>query len=465
MSPSAAFVLTAAVIALHFRRDFREQPKVTRALWIPILWFLIIGSRPVSLWLDLFGLSVGGSSLEEGSPVDAAVYFSLIAAGVVVLKSRQIRLGEIIRHNRLLTAFLAYCLVSILWSDFPFVSFKRWIKILGHPVMALVLLTEPDPEEALIRLMKRCTYVLVPVSILFIKYFPQWGRGFDPWAGQPHDTGITTNKNDLGCDGLILGLFFFWYFLKTLHREPGKARRNDLIFCAFFLCLIGWLVKVAQSSTSTVSLLAAIGMMLFLGLRFINPRRVGVYLVVGIVGVLLAQEVFGIFSTGLKLLGKNPTLTDRTSLWQEVLAIKINPIFGAGFEDFWLGERREKLWAMHWWHPIQAHNGYLETYLNLGLLGLALMLGLIFSTFRRGSRMLLDNFELARFRLGFLAAFVLYNWTEAALKALHPVWFVFYLIAMDYRRPQTETAEGLAVDDRLANGVNEANAPQACRSL
>ena len=43
--------------------------------------------------------------------------------------------------------------------------------------MALIVLTEPDPEEALIRLMKRCAYVVVPVSILWIKYYPRVGNG------------------------------------------------------------------------------------------------------------------------------------------------------------------------------------------------------------------------------------------------------------------------------------------------
>ena len=83
-------------------------------------------------------------------------------------------------HNRLLTVFLVYCLISIVWSDFPFVAFKRWIKILGHPVMTLVVFTEPDWEESVTRLMKRCAYVIAPVSILFIKYFPQWSHENNP---------------------------------------------------------------------------------------------------------------------------------------------------------------------------------------------------------------------------------------------------------------------------------------------
>ena len=446
MPPILASILTVGFIAFLFRRDFREKPNVTGALWIPILWLFIIGSRAITAWLNLCGVAVGGS-LEDGSPADATVYFALIVAGLCVLKKRQINLGEILRNNRLLAAFLIYCLVSIFWSDFPLVSFKRWIKILGHPIMALIIFTEPDPEEALVRLMKRCAYVLVPVSILFIKYFPQWGRGFEQWTGMADNTGITTNKNDLGCDCLIFGFFFFWCFLKTWNREKSPVRRNELLLCGGFLIMTLWLLKAAHSSTSLVSLGIAMSLILFLGLRFVNKKRVGAYVVTGVVVIVLAEAAFGISSLALQVLGKDPTLTDRTLLWHEVLKIPINPVFGAGFESFWLGDRLKKLWDIYWWHPIQAHNGYLETYLNLGLVGLALMIGLIVSTFRKGSRMLLENFEFARFRLGFLAAFVFYNWTEAAIKALHPVWFVFFLIAMDYPKPQVETAKEFSLNE------------------
>lgn len=34
--------------------------------------------------------------------------------------------------------------------------------------------------------------------------------------------------------------------------------------------------------------------------------------------------------------------------------------------------------------------------------------------------------------MGFLLAVVAYNWTEASFKGLNLVWFVFYIIAMDY---------------------------------
>jgi len=195
--------------------------------------------------------------VEEGSPLDACFCFVLIIAGFCVLAKRQVRLSEIVHNNGWLIAFLLYCFISIAWSDFPFVAFKRWIKILGHPIMALIVLTEPDPQESVTRLIKRCAYVVVPVSILFLKYYPELGRGFDPWTGEAFNTGITTNKNSLGADCLILGFFLFWHLLQTWSLERGRLRRNELFLTAGFLMAIWWLLSQAHSATSRLSCLLA----------------------------------------------------------------------------------------------------------------------------------------------------------------------------------------------------------------
>jgi len=441
LPPIIASCLTVAFIVFLYRRDIRERPNVTGALWIPLIWFLIITTRAVSEWLNLFGFHLGAVSLEEGSPLDACVYFVLIAGGLYVLHQRQTSLSEIVRNNQWLTIFLLYCLVSIVWSDFPLVAFKRWFKVLGHPIMALIILTEPDPEEALSRLMKRCAYVIVPVSILFIKYYPELGRGFDQWSGGAVNTGITANKNALGCDCLILGFFFFWYLLQTWRTERGKARRNELLLIAATLAGIWWLLSMAHSSTSLVSLFLGVLIVVILGLRFVDKRFIGTYLVIGVLVFVVAELAFGIYASAIQLLGKDPTLTDRTLLWSELLKVKINPLFGAGFESFWLGDRLRILWEAHWWQPNEAHNGYLETYLNLGLVGLFLLVGLLIATFWKSRRELLRDFEFGRFRLGFLAAVVAYNWSEAAFKNISPLWCIFCLIALDYRQPEFDSFE------------------------
>src|SRR6266496_1541207 len=290
LPPSVALVLTIAFIVFLFRRDIRERPDVTGALWLPLIWFLIICSRQPSEWLNVFfGLHLGATSLEEGSLFDACVYFTLIAAGAYVLSRRQVQLSKIIRENQWLTIFFIYCFLAIFWSDFPFVAFKRWTKVLGHPIMALIVLTEPDPLEALTRLMKRCAYVIVPVSILFIKYYPELGRAFDTWTGGAVNTGITGNKNALGNDCLILGFFFFWHLLQTRSLERGKLRRNELFLTGGFLLAIWWLFSMAHSSTALVSFFVGVLVVLILGLRFVDKRFIGTYVVIGVLALLAAE--------------------------------------------------------------------------------------------------------------------------------------------------------------------------------
>ena len=83
----------------------------------------------------------------------------------------------------------------------------------------------------------------------------------------------------------------------------------------------------------------------------------------------------------------------------------------------------------------------MEIYLNLGLIGLTILIGLFLATYRRIRLKLFRNFEWGRYRLGFFVAVVLYNLTEAAFKTYHPLWFVFYLIAMEYPRTHLAAAE------------------------
>lgn len=440
MPPIVATIICLGIVVFLFRRDFREPTSATGAIWLPFFWVVISGSRFISGWLAVFGVNLGPISVEEGSPIDAFFFIILIGSGVVILLRRGVSYAEFARNNRWVTIYLLYCLLAIAWSDFPYVAFKRWIKLFGQPVMVLLLLTEPDPLESLTRLMKRCAYFLIPISILFVKYYPQWGRGFDTWTGSPSNTGITTNKNALGCDCLILGLFFIWHFLRVRRQERGVARRQELYLCGFFFLMIGWLFYNAHSSTSTGSFLLAAAVLVSLGFKFVDRRRIGVYLMV-VLGIAALAEIFlGFHNYVIEALGRNPTLTGRTEIWGILLNWNINPILGVGFETFWLGERVAQIENLiPGLFLNEAHNGYLETYINLGLLGLAITIILLFATYFKAHRALLEDFDFGRYRLAYLAAFIAYNWTEAAFRTHSVPFFMFFLIAIDYTaRPRLE---------------------------
>jgi exopolysaccharide production protein ExoQ len=442
LPPIVASFLTLAFIVFLFRRDIREKPNITGALWLPLLWLVMTCSRGLSQWLNIFGLPVAGApSVEEGSPLDAWFFFVLIAAGFYVLNKRQVRLSEIVRNNGWLIVFLLYCFISITWSDFPFVAFKRWIKILGHPIMALIVLTEPDLDEALTRLMKRCAYVVVPVSILFIKYYPQWGREFDPWSGGASSNGIAGTKNMLGADCLILGFFFFWHLLQTWHTQRNPWRRNELRLIAGFLIGIWWLFSQAHSATSFISLFIGALIVVVVGIRSINRNFIGTYMLAALVLLAAGELTFGISGRLSEALGRGSEVSGRTELWTRLMELHTNPILGTGFESFWLGERPQRLEGLFFFIPNEAHNGYLEIYLTLGLIGLFILIALFIATFWKIRPELWRNFEWGRFRLGLLAAIVIYNWTEAGFKTIHPIWFMFYITAMDYPRPRLTTTQ------------------------
>ena len=145
MPPILAAVLTTLLAVSLLVWDSRRHASVSGALWLPVFWMAITGSRFVSQWMNL-GAS-GLDSYTEGSLIDALYFLTLILAGLVVLARRRIALARLIRQNGWLIAFFLFCLLSVAWSDDPFTAFKRWIKTLGHPIMALIILTDPDPPR------------------------------------------------------------------------------------------------------------------------------------------------------------------------------------------------------------------------------------------------------------------------------------------------------------------------------
>jgi exopolysaccharide production protein ExoQ len=159
------------------------------------------------------------------------------------------------------------------------------------------------------------------------------------------------------------------------------------------------------------------------------------------------QVSFDITGVLIQEAGRDSTLTGRTELWDVVLHMDPRPIFGHGFESFWLGDRLKTLQSLWYWKPTQSHNGYIEIYLNLGWVGLLFVAGVIVSSYVKLREMLTSSSGMTervlfgRFGMAFLAAFVVYNYTEAGFKSLHFLFVIFILFATKYPEPQHSMAQ------------------------
>ena len=213
-------------------------------------------------------------------------------------------------------------------------------------------------------------------------------------------TGIATDKNMLGADCLILGYFFFWYLLQTWQTERSTWRRNELRLIAGFLIGIWWLFSQAHSATSFTSFIIGALVVVFVGIRSINKNFIGTYMLAALVLLAVAELAFGISGRlsessgqGLRAVGENTALGSPPGM-------HTNPILGTGFESFWLGERPKALEGIFFFIPNQAHNGYLETYLTLGLIGVFLLIALFVATFWKIRLQLFRNFEMGAISIG-----------------------------------------------------------------
>ena len=106
--------------------------------------------------------------------------------------------------------------MSILWSDYPIITFKRLFKDLGNIVMVLIVLTDREPSEAIRAVCVRLAYLCVPLSIVLIRYYPDWGRDFVGYQKNVQMyVGVTTQKNTLGIIVLVSALFLLWDLLES----------------------------------------------------------------------------------------------------------------------------------------------------------------------------------------------------------------------------------------------------------
>jgi len=434
--PLIASIICWFGIAGLFWLDRDRRTKISPALWIPTVWFLLACSRSLSRWFNIgpTDFESVAAQFSEGSPLDMVVLTCLMVVGLGVLVRRKNQVTKCLRQSLPILFFFGYCLISLMWSDFPAIAFKRWNKAIGDWVMILILWTDPRPVEALKRLLARLSYSLIPLSVLFIKYYPDLGRAYGRWLGEVHYNGVATDKNTLGAICLLFGLASVWRVIELIGADlEKKDRRRQLFVQAVILSMIFWLFSILDAMTSLSCFCLGAGVMTAIRFRtFVKKRALVHGLVLVTILVPAAVALLGLSPDTLQSMGRNLTLTERTDIWAMVVKLVPNRWVGAGYESFWLGKRLDAMIAQvtRWWVPNQSHNGYLEIFANLGWVGIACLTVVIVWGYKRIFNAWRRNVPASNLMLAYFVSGAVFNLTEAAFfRMLTPVW-MFFLMAV-----------------------------------
>ncbi len=442
MPPKLALLGCLVLIYWMFRQDLKRRHFESKALWIPFLWLLISGSRPVGAW---FG---SGSATDPGNTtVDLLSMSALMGASIIVLFQRQMRWGDFAAQNKALLVMYLFFAISMMWAEHPFVALKRVCKDFGCVLVALVFLAQKNPLEAIRTVYVRCSYILFPLSVITIKYFPTIGRR-PLRSGDASFGGLTVGKNSLGLTVLVFGLILVLDLI-LLYREHHKSehKTDKRINVAMLLCGL-WLLQTCDSKTSLVCLVIG-SPLLLLSSWYARLRRPRLTLaaMAGVVCCCIALDgTLDISGQILTMLGRNKTLTGRTEIWRLVKAQHTDPILGCGFRSFWDGqmgkEIGEEVMVIN-----EAHNGYLEEYIDGGIVGVALFAIMLLSFGKTAVDGMARGTHYGGLAFAVCVIAILYNFSETDYFRLSSLWLTLLLVCIEpqpWRRQAEQVEEAAA---------------------
>jgi exopolysaccharide production protein ExoQ len=422
MNPELALLLCVVGIAGLFYLDRDPSTHASKFLWLPVIWMWIHGSRPISVWL-------GMSQVQEavnGNPIDELFVGALMLIGIFAIFRRRKDEALLLRIGWPIVLYFAFCLFSLLFSDFPGWGFKRWVRSLGELEMVMIVATDPRPVAALRRFLSRVGFILLPASILLDKYFPSLSRYYTP-EGRELLGGVTTNKNTLGVLTFLVALGALWQVLSLLadKKQPGRTRRlcaqGALLFAGIDVLI------AAQSATSLACFVLGAGLMLIASVPAIRQRpRLLIALVVVLLLSAALSKVLDFQGDVMNAMGRSSDLTGRTKIWAVLPSMNPNPITGAGFETFWVGPRLEYI-SRQFPEINEAHNGYLEIWLNLGGVGICLVALILAFGLGRAVRAFRRDPAIGGLLTAYIVTSLFYNVSEAGFRMLSPSWFFLLL--------------------------------------
>lgn len=431
-------------VATSFAQAAALKPEVRGGAWaldhrgrwigVAFTWLLLL-LMTVPDNFDYSSLN-GGFAPESGSAMSRLLWLILLAGPVVVIVWRKALAGLLLRWiNPFLLAFCVLAIASTLWSDAPAVTVRRFIRVAAVMLCAISFVLVSWNAPRFQRVVLPAMTLLLGGSLLFGVLSPHLAihqetspELLNAWRG------LTNNKNSLG-DCASIGLILWLHALLSGQTPRWKAGLGIAIAGA---CLL-----LSRSSTSLL-VTVAVGALLFVLCR--APQRwrplMPPLIVTGMVLVVAYSLVVLNLVPGLDFLlkplaalsGKDLTFTGRTDIWAIVVDhLKQQPWLGSGYGAYWVGPLP---WApvyqvvaqLHF-YPGSAHSGYLEVLNDLGLAGLACLLGYMAVFLRDALRLLRLDHDQGALMIALFAQQVITNLSETHWFSVLSVDFVIMSFA------------------------------------
>ena len=416
LPPLLALVLCTVLVIILLRLDRKQSPHVTGALWIPTIWMLYTASKPLGVWLQF-----ESANPDAGSPWDRLFLSGLMLFALVILAQRKTDWRGALRENRWLLILLVFMLISVVWSDIPGTSLKRWIREFQALLMALVVFSEPSPRQAMESILRRTTYVLMPFSLMLIKYFPFYGVEYGRWSGEQSWIGVAQQKNGMALLCIISGVYLVWSLLRRWREKGPQAWKYQVPLEVLLLLMTFYLLGGPQhslfySATSTYAFMVGFVFCAWVYVREKSGKRIKAGLLPVLTSIIIAFGVGSVFigGSGIRFFastaGRDATLTGRTEVWASLLpTVKHSPVIGSGFGGFWTSRTRD------FFEISGAHSGYLDILLGLGFVGLVLVSLFVLSSCRKAHRELSEDFYWGLLWTCYLIISVVHNIGESSI--------------------------------------------------
>lgn len=299
------------------------------------------------------------------SPLYTASFGLMHIIGLIyALKHSRITV-PMVRARPLIFMVVLVGLVSVLWSLDPAISARRSLALLGTASVGVMLMLRLNPRDIL-RLLTYTAIIYAFASVALVVLIPRYGLGDAAYASAWR--GLSSQKNGLGWMMVFGSICIYFSHRLKLLSTPVAA----VSFLTCFVCLV-----MARSATSYLAFTLAVMTVVFLSqLVASSPRLRPLILVtyVALAGLLLL--LWPVVTEGiLGVVGKDPTLTGRTAIWERIIGvIKERPLLGYGYRAYWSSDEARGTMTVSGFFAGHSHNGYLDMALDLGGLGIGLYL-------------------------------------------------------------------------------------------